>query len=138
MEASRLDGWEEEWVVLVGVPEKLVGGRVGEYLQGADNAEANSQKTNNWFVCQCPATTTATPTPTPSEDDDGINDPLTLTTNMPSAEREESREEWEELPDGRRSIHLASIGLKSIGLRVDAGESSPGLQLRHSNAPSKC
>lgn len=86
MEASRLDGWEEEWVVLVGVPEKLVGGRVGEYLQGADNAEANSQKTNNWFVCQCPATTTATPTPTPSDDDDGINDPLTLTTNMPSAE----------------------------------------------------
>lgn len=96
MEASRLDGWEEEWVVLVGVPEKLVGGRVGEYLQGADNAEANSQKTNNWFVCQCPATTTATPTPTPSEDDDGINDPLTLTTNMPSAEREESREERRE------------------------------------------
>lgn len=55
--------------------------------------------------------------PDSSSDDDGINDPLTLTTNMPS---EGGRGEGERCQMAGRSIHLASIGLKSIGLRVDA------------------
>lgn len=74
--------------------------------------QTQSQKTNNWFVCQVEG-----PDPDSSSDDDGINDPLTLTTNMPS---EGGREAGEGCQMAGRSIHLASIGLKSIGLRVDA------------------